>query len=609
MNVALEESLNYIIITDESLEDSLIFFKNWKELIGFSVSIINTSWIQTTYEGRDKPEQIKNYLTDVEEQENISYVLLVGDDPLVPWRYCFQPQQSDYAIPTDLYYADTSSNWDYDGDSIFAEFDEEWPDFTAEFSIGRIPSNDPKEIQNICQNIITFEKTDEPWKTHALLLAGISNFQNEDGNGDLLGDHAYLMEEMRTNIFNPNQFVTTTAYENQGLRPSPLTSDFPLTQENTADLIEQKYGILTWASHGNSFGSYRRWWTTDSNQDYIPNSNEIRSEYYLLSSDIATQPHNISSIIFSCSCLNADPTDEDNLGKTLLKEGAVCFIGATKESIYFPGWLTEEDGGNMGITYQFFHNIIISKQSCGDSLFNALAYSWNHDTTPVFRNILVFNLYGDPSLSLVSYPSLPIPSPPVLPAGETPILPNTLTSYTTTVTFSHQPIYYLWDWGDGTQTLSGPHQPDQLTSVQHSWSIAGDYLIRVKTVNSIGEESQWSESLPIHVIGPILSVESISGTLLKINAALTNVGEETAENINWSISIEGGFLLRGKESTGLIGTLTPGEKTILISDLIIGFGRNVFITVQAEIPNGSQSVLQQNAMIFFPFIQLKGEVQ
>ena len=38
---------DYVIITTSSLENSINFFKNWKELIGYSVKVVNKSWISS----------------------------------------------------------------------------------------------------------------------------------------------------------------------------------------------------------------------------------------------------------------------------------------------------------------------------------------------------------------------------------------------------------------------------------------------------------------------------------------------------------------------------------------------------------------------------------
>ena len=55
---------NYVIITTHDLENAVISLKNCKEYLGFSVEIVNTSWISINYTGKDMQEQIRNFLID-----------------------------------------------------------------------------------------------------------------------------------------------------------------------------------------------------------------------------------------------------------------------------------------------------------------------------------------------------------------------------------------------------------------------------------------------------------------------------------------------------------------------------------------------------------------
>ena len=77
---------NYLIITNESLEESAVFFKNWKELLGFSVKIVNTSWIYSNYNGFDQQEKIRNFLIDKYLIWGIEYLLIIGSNELIPMR-------------------------------------------------------------------------------------------------------------------------------------------------------------------------------------------------------------------------------------------------------------------------------------------------------------------------------------------------------------------------------------------------------------------------------------------------------------------------------------------------------------------------------------------
>lgn len=598
-----EQNSTYLLITSSSLQSSLEFFKNWKEIRGFHVIVKNTTWIKNNEVGRDTAEKIRNCIKDI----NPRYVLLVGNSSSIPWRFTFKSKESGNAFPSDFYYADTSSDWDSDNDDIFAEFhDDTWPDFFAESYVGRIPVDDQSEVRMILNNVIEFEQNNDDWKRNALLFGAFSNFENEEGSGDARCDNAYLMEDLKDKVFTPNGYLTTCLYEKQGLQSSIFQSDLSLNKENAISELQNKYGIITWGSHGSSEGSYRRWWATDANADRIPNLNEIRCEYFITSESISQLNSSISSILFSCSCSNADPENDKNLGKTLLRNGAVCFIGATKESIYFPGWQTAENEGNMAITYYFFDKLINNNVSIGQALYTTLTDSWYNDTIPIFKNMLTFNIYGDPSLSTESYPSLSGPEIPDKPVGPAIIAPNHQYLYSLNNTNKqNQTVYYEWYWGDNSTSLTGPYQPGENVSMNHSWLTPGDYNISVKALNVVGKKSHASESFQVHVSGPILKINRISGNLFHIQSSIENSGDEPASSINWTISVDGENVLFGKKSNGFIDVLEPGENKPISSPVIFGFENDCTITIQASLPKGYHTMSTKKAIILFSLIIYK----
>jgi hypothetical protein len=59
-------------------------------------------------------------------------------------------------------------------------------------------------------------------------------------------------------------------------------------------------------------------------------------------------------------------------------------------------------------------------------------------------------------------------------------------------------IFYLFDWGDGTQSyLLGPFESNESLTMSHTWPIQGEYEIKVKTQDLYGRESEWSDPLSI----------------------------------------------------------------------------------------------------------------
>ncbi|MFA5101599.1 MAG: C25 family cysteine peptidase [Candidatus Thermoplasmatota archaeon] len=91
------------------------------------------------------------------------------------------------------------------------------------------------------------------------------------------------------------------------------------------------------------------------------------------------------------------------------------------------------------------------------------------------------------------------PDKPETPTGETNGNINIIYTYTTSTTdLDGDQVYYLWDWGDGTQsTWLGPYTSGATISTTHTWAKKGSYSIKVKAKDTFDAESDWSDPLPV----------------------------------------------------------------------------------------------------------------
>lgn len=85
---------------------------------------------------------------------------------------------------------------------------------------------------------------------------------------------------------------------------------------------------------------------------------------------------------------------------------------------------------------------------------------------------------------------------------------------------------------------------------------------------------------------PLIEIESINGGF-GIDATITNIGEVPANNIEWNIDLEG-LIFLGKQTSGIIESLEPGEKVEIHSDFLLGFGP-IDITVTADTSTETKS--------------------
>lgn len=97
---------------------------------------------------------------------------------------------------------------------------------------------------------------------------------------------------------------------------------------------------------------------------------------------------------------------------------------------------------------------------------------------------------------------------------------------------------------------------------------------------------------------PVIEIGNMTGGLFKVHAEVKNTGDTVVTNVQWSISLTGGLIILGKESTGTIPTIEAGATAAISSNVILGFGKTV-ITITADTATKSQ-----NATVLFVFIKI-----
>ena len=95
------------------------------------------------------------------------------------------------------------------------------------------------------------------------------------------------------------------------------------------------------------------------------------------------------------------------------------------------------------------------------------------------------------------------PNTPSTPSG--PTSGNILIFYgfsATTTDPDGDSIYYIYDWGDGTQTQTQLLSSGTNGYYAHSWMSPNSYLVKVKAVDKWGAESNWSSPATISITEP-----------------------------------------------------------------------------------------------------------
>jgi hypothetical protein len=130
---------------------------------------------------------------------------------------------------------------------------------------------------------------------------------------------------------------------------------------------------------------------------------------------------------------------------------------------------------------------------------SGLAYSttykvWVNATDPTGSGLYTRRWYSFTTQQQQNVP----PNKPNKPSGTASGQINTPYTYSTSTTDPNgDQVYYLWDWGDGTQSSwLGPYTSGATANATHTWTVKAS-SITVKAKDPSGAESNWSDPLPI----------------------------------------------------------------------------------------------------------------
>jgi hypothetical protein len=129
-------------------------------------------------------------------------------------------------------------------------------------------------------------------------------------------------------------------------------------------------------------------------------------------------------------------------------------------------------------------------------LTNATNYKiWVNATDPTGSSLYTRKWY---TFTTQQQPNLP-PNKPNKPFGKRIGKLGQESTYTTNTTDPNgDKVYYQWDWGDGTQSnWLGPYNSSDNINTIHKWTVKGLYSVKVKAKDIYGNESVWSDPLPI----------------------------------------------------------------------------------------------------------------
>ncbi|MCK4886359.1 MAG: hypothetical protein KAS96_03165 [Planctomycetes bacterium] len=362
----------YIIMTNNYVlqnSNELANFVAHKQARGFEVTVVTEDdWGGGS--GVTAAENMRAWLIDNWADDGLAdYLLIIGNPDLGSDVPMLKLEYSSYDPPADYFFADLTGNWDLDGDGIYGEspqdFGEGGVDRNWELLVGRIPFYGViADLDYILAKTIDYEcqfANQSQWRKSGLLtMAADPDYRYELG------------EALKYNILDPAGWLSHRIYKQEfGLEN--IAETIPTSEYTTTDVWSAgKYGFAVWWTHGAD--------TSAAGIINLPLMERMNDRY--------------PSFTFAATCSNAHPENRRNISYSLLLNGGIANVGATRVS-WRSGTQFEGSGNNAGMAYEYIERLVEEAMTAGMAF-----YEMKRTVSFYWGNLTTFNLYGDPSLRL-----------------------------------------------------------------------------------------------------------------------------------------------------------------------------------------------------------------
>lgn len=307
-----DPKFEYVIITDSSLESEFLRLADWKTRKGVPATVVNTSWIDGSYDGNDTQDEIRKFIADACATWDTKWVLLGGDTNIIPCR-CGHGWVDDgtssgctRSIPADLYYSDLDRDWNADGDAIYGEVSDNI-DLYPDVFVGRASVDTIAEAEVFVEKTLRYERSPPAdYATDILFLAEYLYGPANDGG---------KTKDLINNDSIPDHFNVTKLYERHG----------NLNKSSAMAHLNLGCNIVNHIGHGSTDG-------------FSVASGTIKNDD---ADNLINSPRNF--ILYSISCYSNN-FEDNSVSEHFMNNadgGAVGYIGNSRYGWYWPGHPSE----------------------------------------------------------------------------------------------------------------------------------------------------------------------------------------------------------------------------------------------------------------------------
>ena len=228
---------DYAIITSSALVGNWTSLVDWRTKKGWYTRVFSVDTISAHYSGRDLQEKIRNFIIDYFWNHGLKFVLLAGDNAIIPGRRCHVTVSGSTGdIPADAYYGDLQWSWDGNHNNIFGEMSGDTVDLYYDVLIGRASVDNSTQAATFISKVLLYEKNPTTDYLRKMLLPYVLLFPDQSYSGRVVSD----------SIANHTPAGWTDSYLNEPSSTGPVR-----------DSINAGYNFVHGAAHGDDYGWYQ----------------------------------------------------------------------------------------------------------------------------------------------------------------------------------------------------------------------------------------------------------------------------------------------------------------------------------------------------------------
>lgn len=344
-----EDNLDYLIITNNNLLTSFETLVQWKNIKGVRTKVISTEEIDSIYSDASIQLKIKHCIKDYYQNKNLKYVLLGGDDIIVPVRRCYaQVGNYESNIPTDKFYVcfDGAFDWDANANGVIGEVTDNVV-LVQYVHISRLPVRTREDVLNYTQKLLKYEQNPSLEYVNKFLLCAKMLWNNKPSG---YSDAHEKSEKFYNSYIAP--YWNGTKYRFYDTDTDFGGPSYDLVEDNINYQINSGYHFIHYDSHGSE------------------TSLSAENGSYSVSS--VSELHNVTTpVLFTTAACETNHFDNGN--STCLSEAFILHpqggaIGYWGSSRYGWGYKDTDRSTSLGPSFQY--NGIFFRQLFGGHIYH-----------------------------------------------------------------------------------------------------------------------------------------------------------------------------------------------------------------------------------------------